>query len=116
VKQSPADVFGASPNALAFDRSGKRLYAANGTQNAVAVVDFKAGRSKLAGLIPVGWFPGALAYDASHSQLCVANIKGIGNIKKLDKESKGMGYNSHQHHGSLSLLPVPNTKELARLS
>lgn len=116
VKQSPADLFGASPNALAFDRSGKRLYVANGTQNAIAVVDFKPGRSKLAGLIPVGWFPGALAYDAKRAQLCVANIKGIGNVKKQDKDSKGLGYNSHQYHGSLSLFPVPKTKELARLS
>ena len=32
VKPRPSDLFGASPNALAFDRSGRHLYVANGTQ------------------------------------------------------------------------------------
>jgi YVTN family beta-propeller protein len=116
AKQSPADLFGASPNALCFNGSGNRLYVANGTQNAVGVIDFSVGRSKLAGLIPVGWFPGALTYDAKRSRICVANIKGIGARKKHDKESGGEGFNSHQYHGSVSLVPVPNNRELARLS
>jgi YVTN family beta-propeller protein len=116
VKQSPADLFGASPNALAFDGRGQRLYVANGTQNAVAVVDFKPGRSKLIGLVPVGWFPGAIAYDQRKEKLYVANIKGLASSKKLDGESGQMGFNSLQHHGSLSLLPVPKNGELARLS
>ncbi|MBM3295320.1 MAG: phosphoesterase, partial [Candidatus Aminicenantes bacterium] len=62
TKPSPADLFGASPNALAFDRRGEFLFVANGTQNAVGVIEFKPARksSKLYGLIPVGWFPGAL--------------------------------------------------------
>jgi DNA-binding beta-propeller fold protein YncE len=53
AKSSPADLFGASPNAIAFDPSGKRLYVANGTQNAVAVMDFDPedkGETKLIGL------------------------------------------------------------------
>ncbi len=67
-KASPADLFGASPNALAFAADGKTLYVANGTQNAVAVVDFnpKKKKSKLKGLVPAGWFPGALAVDSRH--------------------------------------------------
>jgi len=56
-------LFGAQPNALAFDKSGSRLFVCNGTQNAVAVFDFKPGQSSLRGLIPVGWFPGGIAYD-----------------------------------------------------
>jgi YVTN family beta-propeller protein len=56
AKPSPADLFGASPNALAFDERGDHLYVANGTQNAVAVIEFEPARkaSKLLGLIPVG--------------------------------------------------------------
>src|SRR6185436_17179554 len=103
VKQSPADLFGASPNALAFDARGKHLYVANGTQNAVAVVEFDPGESKLLGLIPVGWFPGALAFDAAREQLCVANIKGITPTKRVVRELGGRGFNSHQYHGTLSL-------------
>ena len=116
VKPSPADLFGASPNALVFDQSGRRLYVANGTQNAVAVADFNPGRSKLVGFIPVGWFPGALAYDGRLDRIYAANIKGIGATPKKDKESGGTGFNSHQHHGSLSLFPVPKKAELAQLS
>ena len=116
VKQSPSDLFGASPNALVFDPKGDRLYVANGTQNAVAVVEFRPGRSRLLGLIPVGWFPGALVYDAKRQQLGVANIKGVNSVKKYDKESGGVGFNSHQYHGSVSLVPIPKNRELPRLS
>src|SRR5436190_2321578 len=59
ARQSPADLFGAQPNALAFDKSGKKLFACNGSQNAIAIFDFHPGQSKLLGLVPVGWFPGA---------------------------------------------------------
>lgn len=116
AKQSPADLFGASPNALCFDQRGQRLYVANGTQNAIGVIDFAAGRSKLLGLIPVGWFPGAIAFDAKRARIYVANIKGIARTRKVDKESGGLGFNAHQYHGSLSLVPVPGKRELERLS
>ncbi len=64
TRQTPADLFGAQPNALAFDSAGRRLYVCNGTQNAVAVIRFEpeANASKVVGLIPVGWFPGAIQY------------------------------------------------------
>ena len=41
ARQNPADLFGAQPNALAFDKSGRKLFVCNGTQNAVAVFAFK---------------------------------------------------------------------------
>ncbi|MDB5340654.1 MAG: Phosphoesterase family protein, partial [Planctomycetaceae bacterium] len=37
AKHKPSDLLGASPNALAFDASGRNLYVANGTHNAIAV-------------------------------------------------------------------------------
>jgi len=118
VKPSPADPFGASPNALAFDRRGRRLYVANGTHNAIAVVRFDPAdrESKLEGLIPVGWFPGAVVVDAPRRQLAVANIKGIGTRKARDSMSGGEGFNSHQYHGSLSLVPMPEPRQLPELS
>jgi len=116
AKPTPADLFGASPNALAFDRSGDRLYVANGTQNAVAVIAFNPGESKWLGSIPVGWFPGALVFDAKRDFIYAANIKGIGSTKKPDKASGGMGFNTHQYHGTLSLLPVPGKRQLSKLS
>ena len=116
VKQSPADLFGASPNALAFDAKGKTLYIANGTQNAVAVVEFKPGESKLVGLIPVGWFPSAITVHAARNALCVANIKGLPTTTRVEKQTGKPGFNSHQYSGSLSLVPVPPKKALPALS
>ncbi len=110
-KSSPADLFGASPNALAFDRSGRTLYVCNGTQNALAVVSFRPGRSKFEGLIPTGWFPGAVLYHGARQHLYVANIKGIGPGKKDPKTGVVSG-NSHQYFGSVSLIPVPSRKDL----
>ncbi len=119
ARSSPADLFGASPNAIAFDPSGERLYVANGTQNAVAVMDFDPmdkGETKLIGLIPVGWFPGALVFDAHREQICVANIKGLP-IKPKKQGSGAEGFNSHHYHGSISLVKLPKEAEqLAMLS
>lgn len=119
MKPNPADLFGATPNALVFDASGERLFVANGTQNAVAVVGFEPedkGESKLKGLIPVGWFPGALVMDAGRAQLLVANIKGLPKTPK--KQADGSeGFNSHHYHGSVSLVPLPgDDQQLAQLS
>jgi len=112
LRWQPKDLFGASPNALAFDRRGKTLYICNGTQNAVAVVRFEPGRSRLAGLVPTGWYPGAIAVDSRRNQLCVANIKGIGSGKEFAPGEK-VELNSHQYRGSISLIPVPGKSKLA---
>ena len=115
ARQNPADLFGAQPNALAFDSSGKTLLVCNGTQNAVAVVDFHPPMSKLTGLIPVGWFPGAVVWDTRRKSLYVANIKGIGSTRKYTPGEKER-YNSHQYFGTLSLIRMPKPKELPRLT
>ena len=54
TRQTPADPFGAAPNALAFDKSGRRFYVCNGSQNAVGVVEFSPRKSRLRGLDPDG--------------------------------------------------------------
>jgi len=112
LKWHPGDFFGASPNALTFDRTGKTLFVCNGTQNAVALVSFRPGKSKLVGLVPTGWFPGAIVHDIPRKALYVANIKGIGAWTN-DPDRATAGYNSHQYFGTLSLLPIPSKSELA---
>ena len=118
AKQNPADLFGASPNALCFAPDGKTLYVANGTQNAIAVIRFSPAdrESKLLGLIPVGWFPGAIAFDAKRKTLCVANIKGHPIAPKRDEKKGQTGFNSHHYFGSVSLVPVPKESDLPKLS
>jgi YVTN family beta-propeller protein len=117
ARQTPADLFGAQPNALTFDPAGRRLYVCNGTQNAVAVVEFepKENASKVIGLIPVGWFPGAVQYDARRETLCVANIKGIGAAKEFPR-GKPVKLSSKNFYGTVSLVPVPSKQALAALT
>jgi YVTN family beta-propeller protein len=114
ARQNPADLFGASPNALAFAPSGKTLFVCNGTQNAVAVIAFAPGESKWKGLVPVGWFPGAIVYDARRNSFYVANIKGLGPGVLL--KSGARHFDSHQYYGSLSLVREPGKSELAKMT
>ena len=111
ARQNPGDLFGAQPNALAFDQAGKTLFVCHGTQNAVAVFQFKPGESKLLGLIPVGWFPGAIAFDGKQKKIYVANLKSLG-PGRLGKTG-GARFNTKQYAGSLSLVPLPSKKKLA---
>ncbi|HUA69156.1 MAG TPA: alkaline phosphatase family protein, partial [Candidatus Saccharimonadales bacterium] len=128
ARENPADLFGAQPNALAFSKSGKKLFVCNGTQNAVAVFQFESkarffglipyhrfqpGESKLLGLIPVGWFPGSIAYDARRKKIDVANIKNIApKMERARLGASGFGFNTKQYYGSLSLVSAPSKKEL----
>lgn len=119
MKPKPSDLFGASPNALAFDPSGERLFVANGSQNAIGIVHFEPedkGESKLLGLIPAGWFPGAVVYDPHRKTICAANIKGLPIGPKKYGQTGAEGFNSHHYHGSVSLVPVPNDVQLTMLS
>ncbi|MFM8891035.1 MAG: bifunctional YncE family protein/alkaline phosphatase family protein [Planctomycetia bacterium] len=117
TKATPAELFGAQPGGLAFAPDGSRLFVANGAQNAVAVMDWEPaerGGTKLLGLIPVGWYPAAVAFDAHRGQLAVANMKGLPDTPR--KHGAGEGYNSHHYHGSLSLVPLPDAAALAEYS
>ena len=113
VRWRDNDFFGASPNALAFDPSGKVLYVCNGTQNAIVVLSFNPGSSKILGLIPTGWYPGAIVFDPLRHAIYVANIKGIGSGKRYAVGEKRK-FNSHQYFGTLSLIPVPSRKQLGK--
>jgi DNA-binding beta-propeller fold protein YncE len=115
ARQNPADLFGAQPDALAFDRAGKRLYVCNASQNSVAVFDFNVGNSKMLGLIPVGWFPGAIVHDPRRDAIYVANIKGLGPGRKRQPDSRPE-FNSHQYHGTVNLIKLPSSRELAALT
>lgn len=117
ARQTPADLFGAQPNALAFDAEGKTLFVCNGTQNAVAVLKFDPSdkESKLLGLIPVGWFPGSVVYDATRKTICVANIKGIGTAK-IFKPGEKVKFQTKDPWGTLSLMLRPTKEELEKLT
>ena len=117
ARRTPGDLFGAQPNALVFHPNGKQLFVCNGTHNCVAVMKFdpKDNESAVTGLIPVGWFPGAILFDAPRQRLCVANIKGIGAAKLLGADEK-VKLNSKDFFGTISLVPVPSAEALAPMT
>jgi hypothetical protein len=115
ARQNPGDLFGAQPDAVVFDKSGRKLYVCNASQNAVAVFNFEPGKSKLLGLIPVGWFPGSIVNDSRRNSICVANVKRI-SPGRPNKKNGRTEYNSMQWHGSLSLVPIPSSRELEAMT
>ena len=114
ARATPAEPFGAQPSALVFDPSGKTLYVANATQNAVAVIKFdpKDKASRVLGLIPTAWFPAGLAFDPLHKTLLVSNLRGLGSAK-IFKPGDKPGLSSKDLWGTLSFIPVPDTAALA---
>jgi YVTN family beta-propeller protein len=125
--------FGSGPNALALSLDGSKLYVANGTNNAVGVVALgpKASSSSISenssrtiGYIPTGWYPGAIVVrewkrgnlpatlTTSREQLVVANIKGVGSRNRRHE----VGFNTHNHLGSVSLIIEPDREQLAHYS
>jgi YVTN family beta-propeller protein len=117
ARQTPADLFGAQPNALVFAPSGRQLFVCNGTQNAVAVVQFEpeSRSSKVLGLIPVGWFPGSIQFRSRTRTLFVANMKGIGAAKEF-KPNEKIKLNSKDFLGTISCVPYPSGRRLAALT
>lgn len=122
LRASPSDLLGAAPNAAAFDRTGELLYVANGSQNAIAVVEFDEREPedcRLEGLFPVGWYPGALAIDEDRNSIIVANVKGL---PKQPRNYRGgavpetKGFNSHHYSGSLTFAPMPDEDDLPALA
>jgi YVTN family beta-propeller protein len=111
---------GSTPNALALSPDGARLYVAEGDANAVAVFDLApttanretaAGDDRLAGRIPVEWYPTALA--AAGDTLLVANAKGHGTAPNPNGPSPAHpaskapeSYTLGQLTGTISTIPA----------
>ncbi|MEP7012113.1 MAG: alkaline phosphatase family protein [Acidobacteriota bacterium] len=127
---------GSTPNALALSKDGRRLFVAEADANAVAVFDLsprtcgvtggaakkaKGSADKLAGRIPVGWYPTAVIAD--RGDLLVIDAKGRGTGPnwgmaqppvKLAKDSHD--YTLGQLNGTLSVIPEAALGDLPALS
>ena len=104
--------FGSAPNALTISKDGTTLYVANGTDNAICVINLE-DKNKLLGFVPVGWYPGAVIFDKNEEHLIVANTKGIGSRNlRADRP----GYNTHNHMGTISVIPIPDKNKLLSMT
>ena len=108
-KETP---FGSAPNALALSPDVKWLYVANGTDNAVCVIETGAGH-RVAGYIPTGWYPGSVLLNEKGTELYVANVKGIGSRNRGMEKA---GYNSRDHLGSISIVKIPDMTLLSKMT
>jgi YVTN family beta-propeller protein len=122
-KPDAALPFGSGANALALSPDGAWLYVANGTNNCVAVIRLGQngaetqggnlrGSSSLYGLIPTGWYPGALLLSPDGKTLFVANVKGLGSLSQPRPVAEGK--NTHDFLGSVSIIDVPDADQLHR--
>ncbi|MEN3330702.1 MAG: hypothetical protein V7641_67 [Blastocatellia bacterium] len=122
---------GSTPDALALSPDGTRLFVAEADNNAVAVFDLssltagrptKRAKDRLAGRLPVGWYPTALV--ASASSLWVLNGKGRGTKANPDEpqpdsktDHNRAAYVLGQLNGTITELPLqPESAELQRLT
>lgn len=124
---------GSTTNSVALDADGKTLYIANADNNCLAVFDVsQPGSSKSKGFIPTGWYPACVR--VMNNQILVANGKGFssypnpygpnparkgdvvvyqqGNTTRSIKEQ----YIGGLLRGDLSIIPIPNEKQMADYS
>ncbi len=95
-----------------FRVDGKFLYVANGTDNALCVIRIGTP-SQVIGYIPTGWYPASVVLDEETNFIFVANVKGTGS---RNQRTDRAGYNSHDHMGSVSIIPMPEMEMLAEMT
>ncbi|MDX2030324.1 MAG: bifunctional YncE family protein/alkaline phosphatase family protein [Blastocatellia bacterium] len=121
----PKALVGSTPAALAVTADAKRLYVANADNNDVAVIDIgNAKESEILGFIPTGWYPSAIAVSADGRKLFIGTGKGGANLRgnfpakteyKISAPDPKTQYDyvGSQLEGALSIVDVPDRKQLA---
>jgi YVTN family beta-propeller protein len=109
--------YGAAPNSIAVDGKNGIAYVALYNANAIGVVNLASGlQNRVMGAIPVAYAPSSVVFDAADNVLIVANDKGIGTRYSFETDHGVTGYNTHQDNGTVSIVPVPNSKTLAAMT
>jgi YVTN family beta-propeller protein len=127
VRPFDGATFGSSPNGLVVTPQ-KQLYVTLGTNNALAVYNWQPpagtehgehafgngdrGQLTLEGLVPTGWFPGSVAYNAATNQLVVGNVKGTGSLGAQRQILDHVGHSAYADSGTVSVIPVPSREAL----
>ncbi|HEX3555911.1 MAG TPA: bifunctional YncE family protein/alkaline phosphatase family protein [Thermoanaerobaculia bacterium] len=120
IALEPAAPPGSTPNGLGLSPDGATLLVANADNNTVAVVDVsRPGDSRVRGFIPTGWYPTAAQFSRDGQRIFVLSGKGLTSVANPRGNQPGVEGASGQYiaellEGSLSVLPVPDEKTLAR--
>jgi YVTN family beta-propeller protein len=116
---------GSTPDGVAVAPDGKTLYVANADNNGVAVIDIGVpGQSHVKGFIPTGWYPSAVAVTPDSKTVLVGVGKGNQTrpnpffppgVQKPNGKgaSRDWPYIGTTLSGALSIVPVPDDKQLA---
>ena len=105
--------YGATPNSIAVDAERGVAYVALYNANAIGVVNLSNGvRNPVMGMIPVAYGASSVVLDKADNVLIVANNKGIGTRDSFQTIYGVTGYYSLEDSGTVSIVPVPNSKKL----
>jgi YVTN family beta-propeller protein len=117
-------LIGASPSQLAASPDGKRLWVVCAAANAVVAVDTAGSTAHVAGAIPTGWYPTAVALDADGTSLDVVDGKGESShanpqfdpfhYVRGGADRDASGYDAAASIGSVRRVPIPDNAALAR--
>jgi YVTN family beta-propeller protein len=118
---------GVGANSISVDPIHNLAYVALYNANSIAVVDLPIGL--VVGLIPVGYAPSSVVYDAADGELLVANDKGLGTTgygvaapptntyeNSYAAEFGADYFNTHQDLGTVSIVPIPNFVTLLEMT
>ncbi len=109
--------YGAAPNSIAVDSANGIAYVALYNANAIGVVSLaKGAKNPVMGMIPVAYAPASVVLDAANNSLIVANDKGIGTRYSFECDYGVCDYNTHQDNGTVSIVPVPDSGTLAKMT
>lgn len=112
--------FGDSPDGLTLSKNGKVLYVADGMDNALAVirldkkssVNGNAKKSFIEGFIPTEAYPSSISI-LNDKRLYITNLEAEeASLPIIQNKSHEKAYNSHHMLGSISVIDVPDDKQL----
>ena len=109
---------GSNPDALSVSPDGRTLYVANAGNNDVVVIDLTSSTRSIRGMIPTAWYPTAVVPSKDGETLLVLNAKGLGAGPNPGYQQGAYApptqYVGSMMHGTLSLIPTPNSERLNR--
>ncbi len=131
IPRNRARYKGAAPDGLALSPDGGTLYVANRGTNDLAVISLTARNPQVTGLIPTGWYPSDVRVAADGKTIYVSNAKTVpgpdpGNCLGYETvpcpvinspvQFAPNDYILNITGSALSTLPVPNPRDLERLT